>query len=403
MPVPPAPPRTFFVDEPSRVAGALDRLSAEVLGLDVERADSARYFRRAALVQVGVGDACVLLDTVRLDHLAALDAFLADREVVLHALENDLEPLAILGVEPPRFQDTAVAASVLGLPTGLGPLLSEVLGVELTVDKQRFQRADWGERPLPDDMAAYAAGDVVHLPRLWQALAERLRERGRESWYEQELAAAVERAFGDRRDWTRVKGTARLSPEQRSVLREVWEQRERLAREHDVAPNRLVHDDVLRDLSLDPPRSEQELVRRSPRRRRQLRAYAPALLEAVHRGAQAPPEPREPTGQRWSPLDRDTYDALRRRRAEIAEELGIEAGVLCPSRPLWQAVAGEPEDGAELCRLAGLRPWQTQLLADPLWEVWEQVRAEAEHEPGPAAGANGPGPDGHEGAEAAGG
>jgi ribonuclease D len=378
MPPPPDEPRTIFVDEPACVARALDELSAGPVGVDVERADSARYFRRAALVQVGVGDTCVLLDAVRLDHLAALDAYLADRETVLHALENDLEPLAILGVEPPRFQDTAVAASVLGLPTGLGPLLSEVLDIELTDDKQRFQRADWEERPLPADMAAYAAGDVVHLPRLWEALAGRLRESGRQSWYEQELAAAVERAFDDRREWTRVKGTARLSPEQRSVLREVWEQRERLAREHDVAPNRLVHDDVLRDLSLDPPSTEQELVRRSPRRRRQLRAYAPALLEAVHRGVEAPPEPRDSTGRRWSPLDRDTYDALRRRRAEIAEELGIEAGVLCPSRPLWQAVAAEPEDGEELCRLAGLRPWQTELLAQPLWEVWEQVRSEAQ-------------------------
>jgi ribonuclease D len=374
MPVQPAVPRTTFVDEAFRVADALDRLDAGTVGMDVERADSARYFRRAALVQVGAGDACVLLDAVRLDELPALDAFLAGREVVLHALENDLEPLAVLGVRPPRFQDTAVAASVLGLPTGLGPLLLEILGIELAGDKQRFQRADWEQRPLPDDMAAYAAGDVVHLPSLWASLAERLRATGRTSWYEQELEAAVERAFDDRRDWTRVKGTARLSPEQRSVLREVWEQRERLAREHDVAPNRLLHDDVLRDLSLDPPRTEQELVRRSPRRRRQLRAYAQALLEAVHRGTQAPPEPRETTGRRWSPLDRDTYDALRRRRAEIADEIGIEAGVLCPSRPLWQAVAGGPEDGDELCRLAGLRPWQAELLAEPLWEVWEQVR-----------------------------
>ncbi len=371
---PAAAPTTYFVDRPADIAGALGRLQAGVVGMDVERADSARYFRRAALVQVGAGESCVLLDAVRLDHLAALDVFLADRDVVLHALENDLEPLAVLGVEPLRVDDTAVAASVLGLPTGLGPLLTEVLGVELTDDKQRFQRADWEERPLPDDMAAYAAGDVVHLPRLWDALRERLEETGRTGWYEQELDAAIERSFDDRRDWTRVKGTARLSPDQRAVLREVWEERERLAREHDVAPNRLLHDDVLRDLSLDPPGTEQELVRRSPRRRRQLRAYAPDLLAAVERGTEAPPEPREASGHRWEPIHRDTYDALRRRRAEIAEELGIEAGVLCPSRPLWRAVAGEPVDADELCALAGMRPWQAELLAEPLWEVFQQVR-----------------------------
>jgi ribonuclease D len=381
--MPPAPhePRTIFVDRPDAVCRQLTEIEADTVGVDVERADSARYHRRAALVQVGVAGTCVLLDAVRLEELTDLDAFLTDRRVVLHALENDLEPLDVLGVRPPLVSDTAVAASVLGLPTGLGPLLSEVLGVELDGDKERFQRADWEERPLPDDMMAYAAGDVVHLPALWEALEERLAETGRTAWYEQELAGAVERAFENARDWTRVKGSGRLSPEQRAILRELWHEREHLARTHDVAPNRLLHDDVLRELSQDPPTTEQQLVRRSPRRRRQLRAYAGDLLAAIERGVDADPEPREPTGRRWTGLDRDTYDALRRRRAEIADELGIEAGVLCPSRPLWRAVAGEPRDGVELCELAGLRSWQAELLAEPLWETWQQVRDRAEDSP----------------------
>jgi ribonuclease D len=374
MPPVPHEPRTIFVDRPDAVCRQLATIEAATVGVDVERADSARYHRRAALVQVGVEGTCVLLDAVHLDELADLDAFLADRTVVLHALENDLEPLDVLGVHPPRVADTAVAASVLGLPTGLGPLLGEVLGVELDGDKERFQRADWEERPLSDDMMSYAAGDVVHLPTLWEALEEQLEATGRTAWYEQELAGAVERAFENARDWTRVKGSGRLAPQQRAILRELWHERERLARTHDVAPNRLLHDDVLRDLSQDPPTTEQQLVRRSPRRRRQLRAYAGELLAAVERGVAADPEPRETTGRRWTGLDRDTYDALRRRRAEIAEELGIEAGVLCPSRPLWRAVAGEPGDGEQLCELAGLRPWQTELLAGPLWETWRQVR-----------------------------
>ena len=374
MPEAPSEPRTILVDRPDAICRELTALEAPTVGVDVERADSARYHRRAALVQVGVEATCVLLDAVRLDELADLDTFLSDRKVVLHALENDLEPLDVLGVRPPRVADTAVAASVLGLPTGLGPLLSEVLGVELDGDKERFQRADWEARPLPEDMMAYAAGDVVHLPALWEALDQRLAEAGRTAWYEQELDGAVERAFENARDWTRVKGSGRLSPEQRAILRELWHEREHLARTHDVAPNRLLHDDVLRELSQDPPTTEQQLVRRSPRRRRQLRAYAGDLLAAIERGLEADPEPREATGRRWTGLDRDTYDALRRRRAQVADELGIEAGVLCPSRPLSRAVAGEPRDGDELCELAGLRPWQAELLAEPLWETWRQVR-----------------------------
>lgn len=368
-----------FVDTADEMSDALRLVDAEVVGVDVERADSDHYFRRAALVQVGVRGRCVLFDTVALDALPELATFLAERHPVLHAVENDLDPLRKLGVEPPRMEDTAVAAAILGLPTGLGPLLEVVLGIALDADKERYQRADWQERPLSAGMAAYAAGDVVHLPALWAELETRLESTGRRSWYEQELAATVESVDIDTRHWTRVKGAGRLGAEQRSVLRALWEERERLAREHDVAPNRLLHDDVLRAFAEKPPTSDRELVRRAQRRRALVRRHAEKLLAAVERGLAAAPEGRDHNGRRWTAVDRARFDALRKTRAEVADDLGIDAGVLCPSRPLWQAIAGEPRDGRELCALVGLRPWQTDLLAEPLWAAW--VRAGQEHAP----------------------
>ncbi|MFA9429800.1 ribonuclease D [Egicoccus sp. AB-alg2] len=364
-----------FVERDEDVVGALDALDAEVVGVDVERADADRYFRRAALVQIGVAGHCLLLDGVTLHALPDVADFLDRRRLtVLHAVENDLEPLAAKGVVPRHMADTAVAAALLGLPTGLGSLLAEVLGVSLSVDKEAYQRADWEARPLSEGMAAYAAGDVVHLPALWRELAARLEATGRRHWYDQELAATIERAGEDSRDWTRVKGAGRLAPHQRAVLRAVWQERERLAREHDIAPNRLLHDDVLRSIATEPPRTEAQLVRRSQRRRNLLRRHAGELFAAVERGMAAPPVPRETAGRRWTDGDRNVYDELRRARAEVAEDLGIDAGVLCPSRPLWRAVAGEPDDGAELCALVELRPWQTEVLAEPLWEAYVKAR-----------------------------
>ena len=113
-----------------------------MVGVDVERADADRYFRHAALVQVGADDTCVLLDGMVLDDLAALQAHLSSRVSVLHAANNDVVPLAAKGVTPPRLVDTAVAAAVLGLPIGLGVLLEEVLGLRIDGDKEAFQRAD---------------------------------------------------------------------------------------------------------------------------------------------------------------------------------------------------------------------------------------------------------------------
>lgn len=371
---PTATPEVVFVDDPDEVVAQLATLHGELVGVDVERADAEHYFRRAALVQVGLGDRCLLLDGVTLDRLPGLDRFLGpDRVAILHAVENDLEPLANKGVHADRLADTAVAASILGLPIGLSGLLKAVLEVELTEDKERFQRADWEMRPLPDDMATYAAGDVVHLPTLWRELAHRLDAAGRTTWYEQELAHVIARAAEDSRDWTRVKGSGRLEPTAKAVLKELWDERERLAQEHDIAPNRLLHDDVLRDLAVTPPDSAAGLVRRSQRRRTQLREHADALFAAVERGRDAPPLEDADERRRWSPEEKGAYDAMRKARADVAADLGIEAGVVCSSRPLWRAVASHPDDGDELCAAADLRPWQTELLRDVLWDAYAEA------------------------------
>ncbi|MEX1178065.1 MAG: HRDC domain-containing protein [Nitriliruptor sp.] len=375
-----------LIDDAGHVGEALATVAAETVGVDVERADADRYFRRAALIQVGTAERCLLIDGVTIDELPDLDRFLDDQRIaVLHALENDLDPLARKGVVPGRLADTAIAAALLGLPTGLSGLLDEVLGVQLTADKERYQRADWEARPLSEGMADYAAGDVFHLPALWRELEDRLAAAGRTSWYEQELAWTIARAAEDNRDWTRVKGSGRLDPAAKAILRALWEERERLAREHDIAPNRLVHDDVLRDLAEAPVTDVGALVRRSPRRRGLLREHAAELLAASERGRQASPENGSEGGRRWTPEDKAAYDAMRRARADLAADLGIDAGVLCSSRPLWKAVAGRPEDGTELCSLADLRPWQTELLHERLWEAYTGAFDAATADPGPGA------------------
>ena len=82
------------------------------------------------------------------------------------------------GFEFANLFDTMVAARILGRKAvGLGDILEAEFGVAL--DK-RFQRADWGERPLPRSLQTYARFDTHYLI----ALRERLREEliSRELW-----------------------------------------------------------------------------------------------------------------------------------------------------------------------------------------------------------------------------
>lgn len=371
-------PIVELVTRPVEVAAALERVDRPVVGVDVERADAHRYFRTPALVQVGVEGTCVLLDTMAMPELPALTGFLAERTAVLHAVENDIVPLEVAGVSPPHVADTAVAAGLLGLPTGLGPLLAELLGVTLPGDKEALQRADWEQRPLTGEMVTYAAGDVVHLPALWADLERRLRDAGRWPWYTQELEATLQRARDDRRAWDRTKGAAGLAPQARATLRELWEERERIAREQDLAPQHLLRDEVLVSVAADPPGDTAALIERCGDRRRRGRVepYAARLLAAVTRGLGGrPEEPRDDDRPRED-SDRAAHDALRRARAQVARDLELDPGVLCPSRALWGAVVGDPGDARELCELAGLRPWQAELLGDVLWAAYRNARGD---------------------------
>ena len=363
-------PRITLVDDPGRVGTALAGLDLPVVGVDVERADADRYYRHAALVQVGGPGACILLDGMVLDDLGQLQAHLATRLTVLHAANNDVVPLAAKGVEPPQLVDTAVAASVLGLPVGLGALLDEVLGLHIGGDKESFQRADWAKRPIPAPMQAYAAGDVVHLPALWAVLADRLDAAGRTPWFEQELTASLTNAVTDTRDWRRVRGVGRLGARQQIVARMLWEAREEVARREDIAPNLLLHDEVIVALAVEPPRTAAQLARRARRRRRMEPEHAEHFLTVVLSAAEQDPPPPDPDRRRWTDRDSRAFDRLREARSKVADSLGVDAGVLCASKTLKDAVRADPKDTDALCDAAGLRPWQRELLGDVLWRAY---------------------------------
>lgn len=386
--------RMILCDTPATLAEGLALLAdLDVIGVDVERADWDRYYRAAALIQVGGDGRVALVDPIALDDLAPLHDVLLGRTTVLHALENDLGPMESAGVVPIAVEDTAIAAGILGLPTGLEGLLRDLLGVELEGDKSAMQRAQWEERPLTEEMLAYAAGDVADLPALWEEIADRLREAERTDWYRQELEAMLTMpSVEERRDWSRLKGIGRLDPTTRARARQVWEMREDLARSTDTAPSRILGDKILVDLAVAPPAAKGELGRRGVRRQA-IREFGEAIMEAL---AAPVDETRARSGPRLRPpneADRALAERLRVLRSARAAEIGIDAGILCPSRTLMGAVLTDPATEDEIRDALGLRAWQWDQLADVFVEAFDggpdgeddAAGGEGASEPAPAA------------------
>ena len=163
-------------------AAARPRIAAaDRLALDLEADGFHRYPEQTALLQLALPDGSVLLlDPLALPDLDALGAALADPAVpiVVHSSSYDVRALdRDFDFHIRGLVDTSIAAQLTGnAQLGLGNVLLEVLGVDLPKPK-RLQRFDWSRRPLPDEALDYAAGDVIHLLALADALTAPLRQR----------------------------------------------------------------------------------------------------------------------------------------------------------------------------------------------------------------------------------
>jgi ribonuclease D len=370
------------------LAQATDRLRAGTgpVAVDAERASGFRYGHRAFLVQFRRQDAgTVLVDPVACPDLRELDAALADAETVLHAATQDLPCLHELGFRPRRLFDTELAGRLLGYPrVGLGTLVEEVLG--LTLEKTH-SAADWSTRPLPAEWLKYAALDVEVLVELRDALAQQLTEQGKTSWAEQEFAAVLAaKPPAPRPDpWRRTSGIHRVrSRRALAIVRELWQERDRIAQHRDISPTRILPDLAIVDAARAAPGTMAELTALPGFTGRGARRYSQEWLRAIRRAkaladndlpeASAAPTDGPPPAHRWAerdPVAAKRLAAARAAVAALADAWHLPAeNLLAPDavrRLAWQPP--EPLDAetvADELRRYGARQWQLEMTAVPV-------------------------------------
>jgi ribonuclease D len=358
------------------------------VAIDAERASGYRYSQRAYLVQLRrAGYGTVLIDPIPLPDLSSVDQALADAEWILHAASQDLPCLAELGMRPRRLFDTELAGRLLGSErVALGTMVEQYLGISL---EKGHSAADWSTRPLPSDWLNYAALDVELLIELREVLVAELERTGKLEWAEQEFAAVLDAGPAVPRSdpWRRTSGIHSLrSRRQLAMVRSLWQARDRLAAERDVAPGRTLPDAAILAAVKANPRNVSELgnvaVFNGPRQRRLAGYWFGALAEGRDTPedqlpplAQATADPDAmPSPARW----REKDPAAARRLAackQVVSEIAAEHQLLSQNllagdvtrRLAWRSVSPVTEESVR-ARLAelGARRWQIDLLADRL-------------------------------------
>jgi ribonuclease D len=368
-------PAPILVTQPDPLAAMLRCLMAEpAVGVDTESDSLYVYHEKVCLIQLSIPDADYLVDPLApgLDITPLGELFAALNIVkVFHAAEYDVMCLKRdAGFQVHNVFDTMWAARILGWKqVGLAAILDERFGVRL--DK-RWQRHNWGTRPLDKAALAYARLDSHHLLDLREIQSGELQardamEHARETF---DQVAAVEPAPREVRpdDFWRVKGAWDLSPRGQAILRELFLLRDRIARHRNWPPFKVMGDKTLIALAQCQPTSVRELAGCVGMTPLQIKRYGEGTLAAVARGLTAP-IPRAP---RNAPPDYGAlarYEKLRAWRKQAAATRGVDPDVIVSNAVLMAVAHSNPRRPQELAGIEGLGPWRLKTFGAQLVEA----------------------------------
>jgi len=370
-------PKPKFVDCPEALHRMIDDLAAQsIIAVDTEANSLFAYRERVCLIQFSTSESDYLLDTLALDDLSSVAPIFSnpDIEKVFHAAEYDILILRRdFDFSFARIFDTMVAARILGWDAvGLGALLQSEFSIHAN---KKYQRADWGMRPLPQDMLTYAQMDTHFLIALRNQLKTALKAKGRWSLALEDFKRSCHLNGHPERPpvdacW-RIKGANELQPQQSAVLRELCLFRDQKARVLDRPLFKVIGNKVLIELARIWPRSIAQIAAIQGISPRQAQRLGPGILAAIQRGQHA--EPLRPV---HLPRRNNAYlnrvDQLRRWRKIQAKNLGVQSDIILPKDMLHKISAENPRTTDLLAGVMDTLPWRFHRFGD---EILKQLKA----------------------------
>ena len=379
-----ATPKFEYISTRQALTDLLDKIRPSArIALDTEADSFHHYYPKVCLIQGTAENVNFIIDPLAGINLTDFFNIILPKKLIIHDAGYDLRMLkADFDFQPEgEIFDTMLAGRMLGLEkVGLSALLGDFLGLQ--IHKQN-QRADWSKRPLSQELLAYAIVDTHYLPALADLLAARLETLGRSQWHRQTCLGSVRSALQSKNDnqteenW-RIRGVSRLNPKQMAFVRELWRWREKEAQKEDVPPFRVMYSNQLLALSCwlaAQKNPAQKKLNKLPRSCRGPRLAA--LKKAVEKAAALPeeqwPQRKKPDfSKQPSCLQQSQIEILRRSAAQIAASLNLPPQWIAPKALLGSIVLRKLDTPEKLIRSNLMTPWQAELLAPILSEVFSE-------------------------------
>jgi len=349
-----------WVDQPLMLQQVAEELSSHnIIAVDTESNSLYAYQEQVCLIQFSTEQKDYLIDTIALSDLSPLGPIFRSVSIlkVFHAAEYDLICLfRDFGFHFNFLFDTMIAARTLGYAKiGLGDLLAQ--SFDLQIDK-KYQRANWGKRPLKEEMLAYARLDSHFLIPLQEKLRDELKQTNRWDLALEDFRRLTQGVEDTTEscitDFWKLPGAHKLDPHKAAVLKSIYQFRESQAKSQDRPTFKVISHRALVSMAKECPQSANQLEQCHSMNRKLVSRYGKGLLKAIRHGLNCPPEYpphcHHPTN---STLDR--FEALRNWRKQVGRGMQVPSDVVLPRDVLN--------------RIANKNPQTMEALEDEMWDV----------------------------------
>ncbi len=355
----------IFIDTQKEFDELAARLASyKYISIDTESNSLYAYKEKFCLMQLTGEDINAVVDTLAVDIKSILPVF-ADPAVekIFHSADSDIRVFkAAMGCTFVNIFDVMVAAKYLGIiKCGLDNMVREFLGgVEMN---KKFQKADWGRRPLTKEMLDYASADTIHLKKLRDILAAELEKKGRleeaTGQFVQICKIEPSPMRFDESGFLTLKSARQLNGRGLAVLRELYLAREVAAIKRNSPPFKVISEDLMLRLSVAPREGLHNLSIFKGVSGYVLANHGGWIREALQRGLKAPEyhvPRREVSREKRAYFEtvRNRFKDLKTWRKEIAARRNMLPEAIMGNDVLERLAQSQPRTLEDLHAVRGL-------------------------------------------------
>ena len=367
-----------FINQQLVFEKLLDNLQTEkILAFDTEANSLYAYREQVCLIQLSTQNEDYILDPLTLEDLSPLGKIFSDPgiEKVFHASEYDI--LIMYDEYQYKFRnlfDTMLAAQILGHEKlGLDSLLEEMFGIKVN---KKYQRANWGKRPLANDMLLYAQMDTHYLIKIRHNLAAELEKKGFGPIAAEDFSRACDIHRQPREEkiaphW-RINGARKLTPQKAAVLIKLCNYRDQVARKINQPVFKVLSSQTLLNLAEQCPTSTQQLIKLDLPGKNILKRHADGLVKAIQSGLASDPV-RPPRRNHSDEATINREKSLRDWRKQTARKMNVNSAVILPRELLYAVISANPKDREELSLVLEDVPWRLERFGDEILSILTKV------------------------------